>query len=106
MQLIVPCLLVWHFYVHGYRTGTQVSLFWLGHSFLNIAVYAADARARQLPLLGGNRAGHDWYYMLGQLGILELDQTVGWVFFAFGVIVFVILLVLPQFVLWSGSEEA
>ena len=106
MQLIVPSLLVWHFYVHAYRTGTQISLFWLGHSFLNVAVYASDARARQLPLLGGNRAGHDWHYMLGRLGILEYDQLVGWIFFGFGVVVFLVLLVLPRYAMWSGSEES
>ena len=85
---------------------TQISLFWLGHSFLNVAVYASDARARQLPLLGGNRAGHDWHYMLGRLGILEYDHFVGWIFFALGVAVFLIMLVLPRYAMWSGSEES
>lgn len=106
MQIIVPCLLVWHFSMHGYRTGTQIALFWLGHNFLNIAVYASDARARELPLLGGNRAGHDWHYMLGRLGILEMDQVVGTFFAIVGAIVFLITIVLPHYAMWSGSEES
>ena len=106
MQMIVPGLLVWHFYVHGYRTGTQMSLFWLGHNLLNIAVYASDARSRELPLLGGDKAGHDWHYLLGRLGILELDLAVGAVFFTLGGFVFVSLLILPHYAMWSGSEES
>lgn len=98
MQILLPSIIVWHFLVHGYRTGAQVGLFWLGHNFLNISVYAADARARVLPLLGGNRSGHDWHLMLGQLGLLEHDATVGYLFVGFAVMTFLSLLILPRFV--------
>ena len=29
MQILVPCILIVHFYMHGYRLGVQVFLFWL-----------------------------------------------------------------------------
>ncbi len=97
MQIILPAILVWHFYRHDYRFGTQVSLFWLGHNFINISVYAADARARLLPLLGGDRAGHDWWNMLGMLGLLDYDQFVGVFFYGLALLAFVALLALPRY---------
>lgn len=99
MQILLPSLLVWHFLVHSYTTGAQVALFWLGHNFLNISVYAADARARLLPLLGGNRSGHDWHYLLGRLGLLEHDAAVGYFFVGLAIISFVLVLIMPRFVL-------
>ena len=99
MQIILPTLFVWSFYAHDYRFGTQVSLFWLGHNFINISVYAADARARVLPLLGGDKAGHDWANMLGMLGLLEYDQVVGGFFYVLALLAFVVLLALPRYML-------
>lgn len=96
MQLLLPSLLVWHFWRHAYRFGTQVSLFWLGHNLINISVYAADARARRLPLLGNG--AHDWHYMLGRLGWLEHDAAVGYLFFGLALLAFIANLLLP----WYG----
>ncbi len=97
MQLIVPGLLIFNFVVHDYRLGTQVSLFWLGHNLINISVYVADARARQLPLLGGSAVEHDWWVMLGMLNLLEYDQLIGNMFFGMAILVFIVLLILPKF---------
>ncbi|MDX1430137.1 MAG: hypothetical protein R3282_07615 [Rhodothermales bacterium] len=98
MQIALPSLLVWHFLRHSYRTGAQISMYWLGHNFLNISVYAADARARLLPLLGGNRSGHDWHYLLGRTGLLEHDDVVGYFFVALAILTFLLLLIMPWFV--------
>jgi hypothetical protein len=35
----------------------------------------ADARARVLPLVGGDPAGHDWWYLLRTTGLLDYDVT-------------------------------
>lgn len=99
MQILLPCILVWHFYVHDYRFGTQVSLFWLGHNLINISVYAADARARRLPLLGGDIASHDWWNMLNMLDLLAYDQVIGHFFFGVAILVFLLLLALPRFMI-------
>ena len=39
----------------------------------------ADARARALPLLGGEdvKFAHDWHYLLRTLGLLEWDRGLG-----------------------------
>jgi hypothetical protein len=95
MQIILPLLIAWYFFRNSYRLGVQVSLLWLGQNFINISVYAADARARALPLLGGNKAGHDWHYMLGELNLLEYDQTVGYLFLGISIIVFITALLMP-----------
>ena len=60
--------------------GASVALWWLGENFLDIAPYINDARAGELPLLGGNTGHsapygfHDWQFILGEIGLLHLDQ--------------------------------
>ncbi|MEJ2614176.1 MAG: hypothetical protein P8Z35_04400 [Ignavibacteriaceae bacterium] len=95
MQILLPSLIAWYFLKNMYRTGLQVSLLWLGQNFINISVYAADARARALPLLGGNKVGHDWHYMLGELNLLEYDQTVGYIFLGISILIFIAALLMP-----------
>lgn len=99
MQILLPCILIYHFYVHDYRLGVQVFLFWLGHNLINISVYAADARARQLPLLGGDYVQHDWWTMLSMINMLEYDQVIGNMFFGAAILVFVLLLITPRFMM-------
>jgi hypothetical protein len=98
MQIILPSIIIWYFLRNEYRTGVQISLLWLGQNFINISVYAADAQAQRLPLLGGNKVYHDWHYLLGELNILHLDSEVGYFFFAVAIILFIITLLLPLFI--------
>lgn len=102
MQIILPSILVFHFFVHDYRLGTQVSLFWLGHNFINISVYVADARTRRLPLLSGNIDHHDWWQMLGMLDMLTYDRIIGYIFFSLAILTFLILLALPR-IMWHSN---
>ncbi len=100
MQVLLPAVLVWHFWQHGIRTGVQVSLLWLGQSALNVGIYAADARLQELPLLVGRK--HDWFHLLQQAGLLEYDLAFAYVFCFVAMLSFLALLALP---LWSGGEE-
>jgi len=60
--------------------GAALGLWWLGENFLDIAPYINDARAGQLPLLGGNFGEsspygfHDWEYLLTESGLLRHDH--------------------------------
>ena len=99
MQILLPCILIFHFYVNDYLLGVQVFLFWLGHNLINISVYAADARARQLPLLGGDFVQHDWWTMLSMLNMLEYDQVIGNIFFGAAILVFILVLIAPRFMM-------
>ncbi len=76
MQLLFPLSFVVYFHRSRQPFGAAVALAWLGESLFNVARYAADARARVLPLLGGDEVGHDWAYMLGRLGMLERDLSI------------------------------
>lgn len=95
MQLIIPSLIAFSFFRNDYRTGVQFGLLWLGQNFINISVYAADAQAKKLPLLGGNKVYHDWNYMLSELGIIEYDFIVGYIFFGIAILIFILTVLLP-----------
>lgn len=95
MQIILPSIIASYFFRNNYRTGVQFSLLWLGHNFINISVYAADAQARKLPLLGGNKVYHDWHYILSEVGILEYDCIVGYFFVGIAVIIFIVAVLMP-----------
>ncbi len=94
MQIILPSLIAWYFWRNHYRTGTQIGLLWLGQNFINISVYAADARAQKLPLLGGSKVYHDWNYMLGELNLLSYDAKAGYFFFGVAIVIFIITLLM------------
>jgi hypothetical protein len=76
MQLLFPLAFAAHFHRSRQPFAAAVSFAWAGESLFNVARYAADARARVLPLVGGDDAGHDWAYLLGRAGLLESDQAV------------------------------
>jgi len=82
MQLLIPALLAGYFLLRHSFYSASVVLFWLGQSFFNVSVYARDARAMALPLLGGG--GHDWNWLLSQAGLLAQDQAVANAFFGVG----------------------
>jgi hypothetical protein len=95
MQIFLPSLIIWSFVRNNYTTGAQVGLLWLGQNLINISVYAADARAQALPLLGGNKVYHDWTYILGTTNLLQYDFEVGYIFFGLAIIIFLITALLP-----------
>ena len=74
-QLIMPLTFVGYFVRRGDQHAASVALWWVGQNCGHIAVYAADARAQELPLVGGGE--HDWAYLLGRLGWLRHDQVIG-----------------------------
>jgi hypothetical protein len=67
----------------GDRHGATVPLWWLGQSCWNVSVYIQDARAQELPLVGGGE--HDWAVILGELGLLQRDQAIGGAVYLAGV---------------------
>jgi hypothetical protein len=73
-QLIMPLLFVGYFWRRDDRHAASVALWWVGQNCGHIATYVADARAQELPLVGGGE--HDWAYLLGRLGLLAHDQGI------------------------------
>lgn len=97
MQIIIPSMFIVYYFIKKKKFGTQIFLIWLGENLMNISVYAADARAQKLPLLGGNKVYHDWTWLLSQTGLLEQDQLVGKIFYWIGILMFLIALLVPLF---------
>lgn len=95
MQIIIPILLLIFFYVNFKRLYLQLAFFFLGHNFLNISVYAADATTMKLDLFPRKGVIHDWNYVLSYFNILEHDQNVALFFVALAVISFLIAILVP-----------
>lgn len=77
MQILVPGVCAGAFLWRGDAFGAGLCGIWTGQSLVGVSIYMADARAQRLPLLGGDDVIHDWNYLLGRLGLLGWDRTLG-----------------------------
>lgn len=75
-QVIVPAVFAGYFYYNDQRFSGSLVLFWVGHSLLNVSVYAGDSLVLQLPLLGGEDTLHDWNYLLSEFGLLPRTYVI------------------------------
>jgi len=87
-QLLLPAVFVGYFLRQKDRHGASIALWWVAQSLWNVSVYVKDARAQELPLVGGGE--HDWAYLLGELNLLPRDQVIGHAVWLAGVIVYLI----------------
>ena len=71
MQLLMPAAFVAYFRRRDDSHAASVALWWVAQNLGNVATYVADARAQELPLVGGGE--HDWAYLLGTTGLLAHD---------------------------------
>ncbi len=79
-QIMMPLVCLGTFLFYRNPFAASVALWWTGQSFMDIAPYINDARALQLPLLGGNIGSdnpdfHDWHHLLRDLGWVNYDHT-------------------------------
>jgi hypothetical protein len=86
-QLLLPLAFVAYFWRRHDRHAAGVALWWVGQNCWNVARYVADARAQELPLVGGGE--HDWAFLLATWDLLPRDQAlardlrfVGWMIVA------------------------
>lgn len=91
MQLIVPMAFGGYFLRRGDRHAATVALWWVAQNLWNISVYIADARAQELPLVGGGE--HDWAYLLDHLDLLAKDVAIGRAVHLLGVVLYVMSLI-------------
>lgn len=79
-QVLVPLAFVIYFLVRRDMFAGSVVMAWLGASLGNVALYIGDARAQELPLLGGENVIHDWWYLLIEWDLLPQDLVIArWV---------------------------
>ena len=98
-QLIVPALFVGTFWRRGDRFAAFISIWWLAQSSWNLARYIADARALELPLVGGGE--HDWAYLLADLGWLQHDLLIAGMVRGAGILLFA----LGMFGAWMAVND-
>lgn len=58
--------------------GAYFCAIWFAENLLNIARYMADARAKQLPLVGGLNPddAHDWSHIFNNWGVIAYDRQI------------------------------
>ena len=78
LQCLVPGIAMAMFLRQRDYFAITVALGWLGVNLFEVATYAADAVAMQLPLVtpGGGHPIHDWNYVLGALGWLRHTERI------------------------------
>ena len=105
-QVLVPAVFVAYFARTRQRYAAGVTLSWVGVNLLNVARYIGDARAQELPLLGGEDSIHDWWYLLINWDLLPSDLTIArWVHFV-GVVAFLSSLIGGGFSLRHGRDRS
>jgi len=102
-QVIVPGIFVAYFVYHHKPYSAALVLFWVGESVVNVSVYAADAAAMQLPLIGGPDSVHDWNYLLSHLGWLGATVTIGRTIHLIGALTILMALIIA--IRASGDRE-
>ena len=107
-QVLIPIVAAVAFVRQGQPFGAAICAWWTGQNLVDLAPYIADARALQLVLLGGRTGaeveGHDWEFILTQLGIVHWDQTIGRIAHGFGMCIMVGALVVAARTAMRKSE--
>ncbi|MEJ0088698.1 MAG: hypothetical protein WDM80_02950 [Limisphaerales bacterium] len=93
-QLVFPIALAISFLRKGRPLAFAASVIWFFENWLNIARYMADARALELPLVGGG--DHDWNTIFSRWHILSYDTEIA------GVVKFIGWLGMAAACVWVG----
>ena len=106
LQLAIPVFGIFNFRRQNDFFAIALCFGWLSTNFFNIAVYAADARKLELPLVspfGGGDGGvyHDWEYLLSRMNILEYDMFIAAIFRMLGIVSMLICLSAGAWFLWQ-----
>ncbi len=93
MQVLIPVVAAVAFVRQEDPFGAAVATWWAGQNLVDLAPYIADARALRLTLIGGKTGaeveGHDWEYLLTQLGVSHHAEPIGYTTHLIGIIVMV-----------------
>lgn len=76
-QLAIPAIAAAVFAARGRTAPFGAMLVWIGVNLVNVGIYAADAERRVLPLTTPDPDGHDWWNLLGMLGVRGHADAIG-----------------------------
>ena len=97
LQVLIPVIAAIAFVRQEEKFGAAICAWWAGQNFIDLAPYIADARSLKLVLLGGRTGaeveGHDWEYLLTQLGALHRSYLLGMTAYWLGLILMIASLV-------------
>ncbi len=107
MPAIVTVVLVWK---NRDNFGGALGVWWLGQSLMDCAPYINDARALQLPLVGGgtgaDRPGvHDWENILLDLNLIHRDHQVAALADGLGSLILLTGLAWAAWILWLQYRQ-
>ncbi len=102
LQLVAPATFAIALWRTGDRHGATVPLWWLGQNCWNVSVYIRDARAQELPLVGGGE--HDWALLLSEWGWLDRDQALANAVHFLGVVLYLVAIVGGWMLLRAGPN--
>jgi hypothetical protein len=100
-QCLCPVLAFEVFRRQGDRFGLTFCFAWLATNVFDVAIYMADARAMELPLVSpfaGDEITHDWNWLLTEMNLLAYDQSLATLVRALGHLSFLV------FVVWGSIE--
>lgn len=107
-QVLIPVIVAVAFVRQEQPFGAAIGAWWAGQNLVDLAPYIADARSLRLVLLGGRTGaeveGHDWEFILNQLGISHFDRSIGLATHALGILIMVGSLAVAVRALWRRSE--
>lgn len=93
LQVSIPLVCAGAFWRQRDLSAVCICVWWAGQNLVDLGPYIADARALQLPLLGGRTGaeveGHDWEAILQTLGLLSYDVILGRIAHLSGVLVMI-----------------
>ncbi len=76
-QLAIPVAAATAFALRRSTASFALALVWVAFNLVNVGTYAADAMDRALPLLAPDADSHDWWNILGALGLREHSRAIG-----------------------------
>jgi hypothetical protein len=76
-QLAMPAAAAVAFALRRRTAALAAVLVWLAFNLVDVGAYAADATDRALPLLAPDVGAHDWWNILGALGVRERCRAIG-----------------------------
>lgn len=85
IQVLLPLCIALYVLAHKQPFAGAFCLMWFGESMTNVSVYAGDAIAMQLPLLGGSEVTHDWNYLLTSTHMLADTVSIAHTLYMIGI---------------------
>jgi len=109
-QLLMPLICAGAFLFYNQNAfGASVALWWFAESLMDLAPYINDARDLQLILLGGVTGqeveGHDWEYLLTNVGWLKYDHTLAHAAYNIGALVMALAFLWGAYLLYRQFQN-